>query len=95
MQEEPKKRNIDDHASANPPPPPGCANGMPGEEDEINLLDLLIVLLKHKKMIVSVVFLAGVLAVVMSLMMTNIYRSESVLAPTGQEKGAGGLAALG
>ncbi len=95
MQEEPKKRNIDDQAPANPPPPPGCANGMSGEEDEINLLDLLIVLLKHKKMIASVVFLAGVLAVVMSLMMTNVYRSESVLAPTGQEKGAGGLAALG
>lgn len=64
-------------------------------DDEINLLDMLIVLLNHKKMIVSVVFLAGVLAVVVSLLMTNIYRSEATIVPTGQDKGGSGLAALG
>jgi uncharacterized protein involved in exopolysaccharide biosynthesis len=32
-------------------------------EDEINLLDLLIVLAKHKKMILSVTFAAALLAV--------------------------------
>lgn len=65
------------------------------EEDEINLLDLFIVLLRHKIMILSVVFLAGIAAVVVSLRMTDIYRSEITIAPTTQEKGTGGLAALG
>jgi len=64
------------------------------EEDEINLLDLFIVLLRHKVMIIAVVFLAGVAAVVASLLMTNIYRSEVMIAPTAQEKG-GALSALG
>ncbi|MEI7672435.1 MAG: Wzz/FepE/Etk N-terminal domain-containing protein [Deltaproteobacteria bacterium] len=68
--------------------------GVP-EEDEINLLDLFIVLLKHKVMIISVVFLAGIAALVMSLQMPNVYRSEATIAPTTQEKSGGGLAALG
>ena len=78
--------------------PPGGWNqyppGMP-EEDEINLLDLFIVLLKHKVMILCVVFLAGVAALVISLQMPNVYRSEATIAPTTQEKSGGGLAALG
>ncbi|MDD5713107.1 MAG: Wzz/FepE/Etk N-terminal domain-containing protein [Smithellaceae bacterium] len=73
------------------PYPPGMA-----EEDEINLLDLFIVLLKHKVMILSVVFLAGVAAVVYSLQMKNIYRSECTIATTAQGRAPGGaLAALG
>ncbi len=96
MQEEPGKTNIDEHVTAYPPAPSGYANGLPGGEDEINLLDLLIVLLKHKKMIFSVVFLAGVLAVVYSLRMTNVYRSECTITPTSSGRSAGGaLAALG
>jgi len=64
------------------------------EEDEINLLDLFIVLLKHKVMIFFVVFLAGVAALAISLRMPNVYLSEATIAPTAQEK-SGGLAALG
>ncbi|MEI7671293.1 MAG: Wzz/FepE/Etk N-terminal domain-containing protein [Deltaproteobacteria bacterium] len=79
-------------------PAPGVWNpsspGMP-EEDEINLLDLFIVLLKHKVMIISVVFLAGIAALVISLQMPNIYRSEATIAPTTQEKTSGALSALG
>jgi predicted RND superfamily exporter protein len=52
MQEEPKTLKTDENAPDEPI-----------DEEESNLLDLLIVLLKHKKMIISVVFLAGVLAV--------------------------------
>jgi|GEM_PF-630085 len=70
------------------------AQGIP-EEDEINLLDLFIVLLKHKWMIFWVVFLTGIAAVVISLQMPNIYRSEATIAPTTQEKVSGGLSALG
>ena len=49
-------------------------------DNEINLLDLLLVLLKHKKLIFWMVFITGVLAVFFSLRMPNIYRSEATLA---------------
>jgi len=58
----------------------------PPYEDEINLLDMFIVLLKHKWMIFSVVFIAGVVAVIYSLTLTNIYRSECTITPIEQEK---------
>lgn len=60
------------------------------EQDEINLLDLLIVLLKYKKMIVAVVFLAGLVTLVVSLLLPNVYRSEALIVPIEQEKGVGG-----
>jgi LPS O-antigen subunit length determinant protein (WzzB/FepE family) len=41
-------------------------NYPPYEEDEINLLDMFIVLLKHKWMIFFLVFIAGVAAVPLS-----------------------------
>lgn len=83
------------------PPSPLCPPGYgvypdpPAAEDEINLLDLFIILLKHKVMILSFVLLAGILAVVISLKMPNIYRSEITIAPTTQEKSGGALSALG
>lgn len=95
MQKEPNMPKNSDVPGSPIPVAPGAVPCAPVEEDEINLLDLLIVLLKHKVMIASVVVLAGIAAVVISLLMTNIYRSECTIAPTGQEKGAGGLAALG
>ena len=63
-----------------PPPPP-----YPYEEDEINLLDYFIVLLKHKQLIIGSVFFTGVFAVIISLLMTNIYRSEAVIVPRQDE----------
>ncbi len=56
------------------------------EEDEINLLDLLVVLIKNKLLIIGMVFFSGVAAVVMSLHMPNIYRSEATIAARTQEK---------
>lgn len=66
-------------------------------EDEINLLDIFIVLLKHKRMIFFFVFMAGVAAVTYSLMLTDIYRSECTIIPIEQEKASLGssLSALG
>ncbi|MDO8723383.1 MAG: Wzz/FepE/Etk N-terminal domain-containing protein [Syntrophales bacterium] len=96
MQEDPKKPKIEEIAPACPPPiPPGYASPMPVEEDEINLIDLFIVLLKHKVMIFSVVILTGISAVVVSLTIPNIYRSESTIAPTTPEKSGDALSALG
>ncbi|MFC1799002.1 Wzz/FepE/Etk N-terminal domain-containing protein [Thermodesulfobacteriota bacterium] len=59
------------------------------EEDEINLVDLLLVILKHKWLIFMLVFLTGVGAVFYSLSLTNIYRSEAMITPREEEKGAG------
>ena len=56
------------------------------EDEEINLLDYLIVLLKYKWLILIIVIAAGVGAVVMSLRMPNIYRSEATIIPRTQEK---------
>ena len=67
------------------------------EEDEINLLDYFIVLLKHKWLIFGIVFATGVAAVIITLMLPNIYRSEATIIPRQQEKSAtsSALSALG
>jgi uncharacterized protein involved in exopolysaccharide biosynthesis len=67
------------------------------EEDEINLLDYFIVLLKYKLLIFGIVFATGVAAVIISLMLPNIYRSEATIIPRQQEKSAASsaLSALG
>lgn len=67
------------------------------EEDEINLLDLVIPLFKHKWLIVCIVFLAGAGAVAYSLLATEMYRSQAVVIPVEQERTSlgGQLRALG
>ncbi len=68
-----------------PPTPPPY---MYPPEDEINLLDHLIVLLKYKWLIIAIVFIAGVASVIYSLQLTNIYRSEATIVPRQGEKTA-------
>jgi len=71
-------------------------------EDEINLVDLLIVLAKHKKMILSVTFIAALLAVGISLLLPNIYTGTAKILPPQQSQSSasallgqlGGLAGL-
>jgi uncharacterized protein involved in exopolysaccharide biosynthesis len=58
---------------------------VPDEEDEINVLDLLIVLLRHKFLIMGMVFVAGLAAVVMTSERERTYRSEATIAPRAQE----------
>lgn len=75
---------------------------IPPAEDEINLLDLLIVLAKHKKMIMGVTFVAALLAVGISLLMPNIYTGTAkIMLPQQSQSSAsamlgqlGGLAGL-
>jgi uncharacterized protein involved in exopolysaccharide biosynthesis len=95
MQEEPKSSKTDKSAPAYHSIPPECPPATLAEEDESNLLDLFIVLLKHKIMILVLVFLTGVIAMIYTFRQPNIYLSECTLAPTSQENRAGGLAALG
>ena len=55
-------------------------------DDEINLLDYLIVLLKHKWRIAYIVIIAGIIAVIYSVRLPNIYRSEATIIPRQEEK---------
>ena len=57
----------------------------PYEEDEINLIDYLIVLLRHKFLIIGMIFVAGIGAVVMTSGRQRAYRSEATIAPRTQE----------
>lgn len=71
-------------------------------DDEINLLDLLLVLVKNKRMILGSMIAAFVLACGATLLMPNIYTATARLLPPQQEKsglgamlsGMGDLAAL-
>jgi uncharacterized protein involved in exopolysaccharide biosynthesis len=58
-------------------------------DDEINLLDLFMVLVRRKWLVIGLVFLTGVAAVIISLQMTNIYRSEATIAPKELEQSTG------
>ena len=80
-------------------PPP--LQAMP-DDDEINLLDLLIVLAKHKAMILKVTLGAALLAVGVTLLMSNVYTGTARILPPQQAQSSasallgqlGGLAGL-
>ena len=62
-------------------------------DDEIDLRELFWILWAEKWLIIGITALFAVISVVVSLMMTEIYRAEATLAPAETEQGAGGLAA--
>ena len=62
-------------------------------DGEMDLRELFHVLWAGKWLIASITFSAAVIAVIVALMLPNIYRAEALLAPNDQ-KGAGGLSAL-
>ena len=47
-------------------------------DDEINLIDLLRVVLKYKKMIAAIVIVMVVLTAIVSLCMTKIYEAKTL-----------------
>src|SRR6266702_7522030 len=75
------------------------------ESDEIGLLDLLIVLAKHKRVVLGVPAIAAAGAVVVSLLLPNIYTGTTRILPPQQsasaasallsQLGAAGVGALG
>ena len=67
------------------------------DEDEIDLREIWQVLVTYKRMILSSVFVAALLAAGVSLLLPNIYRAEVLLAPVKSDdaKGGGMAAALG
>ena len=73
----------------NSPQSPQVYPDAPYDEDEINLLDLFMVLVRRKWLIIGLVALTGVAALIISLLMTNIYRSEATIAARETEQSAG------
>jgi len=51
------------------------------DEEEISLLDLLIVLAKHKKLILGLPLVAAIAAVIVTLLMPNIYMATAKILP--------------
>lgn len=64
------------------------------DTDEISLLDLLLVLVKNKRLIIGIPAVCGLIAVGIALMITPIFTSKAVIMPP-QQQSAGALAALG
>jgi uncharacterized protein involved in exopolysaccharide biosynthesis len=57
------------------------------ETDEINLLDLLLVLAKHWRMIVGVPCIVAVVTAIITLCMPNIYTAKAMILPGDDDKG--------
>jgi tyrosine-protein kinase Etk/Wzc len=56
------------------------------EDDEISLLDIAIVLAKHKKLILGLPLLAALITAGITLLMPNIYTGRAVLMPPQQQQ---------
>ena len=78
----------------NPPSMPSYPYQDP-EENEINLLDCLVTLLKYKRMIFLMMLISGFLAIFISLLMPNIYRSEATITVRESDNSMPSLGALG
>jgi uncharacterized protein involved in exopolysaccharide biosynthesis len=65
------------------------------EEDEIDLYELWLVLVRRKKIVIGITFFCLILAVVIAFLLPPVYRTEATLMPLGGKgKGFGGLAGL-
>ena len=58
------------------------------DEDEISLLDLLIVLAKHKRLVIGLPIAAAVVAAVISLLLPNVYTGTTKILPPQQSASA-------
>jgi uncharacterized protein involved in exopolysaccharide biosynthesis len=63
-------------------------NSSTTDDDEISLLDLLIVLAKHKRIVLGVPLVAGIAAAIVSLLMPNIYTGTTRILPPQQSASA-------
>jgi len=62
--------------------------------DEINLLDLVKVLLRHKGIIIRLVLVVTIGTAIISLFMTKVYESRAVIAPVDTPAAQSGLVAM-
>src|SRR5256885_11494899 len=64
------------------------AGQSPTVEDEVSLLDLLIVLAKHKRIVLGVPFVVAIAAAIVSLLLPNIYTGTTRILPPQQSASA-------
>jgi uncharacterized protein involved in exopolysaccharide biosynthesis len=64
------------------------------EEDEISLVELATTLGEEKKLIFGLPFVAGIVAIVVSLLLTPIFTAKTTLLPPQNNSGGGAAAAL-
>ena len=86
---------------------PKASSAVPisSDDDEISLLDLLIVLAKHKRLVLGIPFVVAIVAAIISLLLPNIYTGTTRILPPQQsasaasallsQLGAAGVGALG
>jgi len=74
--------------------PLSSANTMPQDEDEIDLIQLWSVIWKKKKLIGIIFGSAIIISVIVSLLMTKIYKSSAVIIPISSSKSSSGLLAM-
>jgi uncharacterized protein involved in exopolysaccharide biosynthesis len=65
-----------------------------GFSDEINLLDYLKVILKHKKLIIIIVAIAVAVTAVKALLTAPVYEAKAVIAPASQQNAPSGMSLL-
>jgi uncharacterized protein involved in exopolysaccharide biosynthesis len=61
------------------------------EDDEISLLDLLIFLAKHKRVVVGLPFFVAIVAAIVSLLMPNVYTGTTRILPPQQSASAASI----
>lgn len=69
-----------------PEPSPEIVTPQPADDEEISLLDLLIVLAKHKILILGLPFGAAVVTAIVTLLMPNIYTGTTKILPPQQSQ---------
>lgn len=80
-------KNLDPRSSISEPEVASRTSIPDPDPDEINLLDLLLVLAKHRKMIVGVPFVVAVVTAIITLFMPNIYTAKTMILPGDEDKG--------
>lgn len=65
------------------------------DDDEIHLLDLLIVLVRHKKLVIGMPIVTGLAAMAISLVMTPVFTGTAKIMPPQQQQSSGLAAMLG
>ncbi len=83
MPEQASPENFRQDSTAN-----SAAPGVSAADDQISLLDLLIVLAKHKKLILGLPFLFAVVVAGLTLLATNIFTATTKILPPQQSQSA-------
>ena len=63
-------------------------------DDEIDLAELWFAIWAGKKLIVTIIFIFAVSSIIYAINQSNIYKASTLLAPAGEQGGAGGLAKM-